>query len=105
MKPAGAVITIIGVFFAILALSMDVSVETSFGSVNNIGLMNDQRNYLFLSGLTILIGVLLIIFGKPIPKMPDQSDIDHSKYDVKEKTPYIIIGVLILAFIVLIKFI
>lgn len=64
MKNWGLALILVGIISCILSLSMDTSVSTSSGSrVNNIGLMNDQQNYLIFSGLISVIGVLLFIFG------------------------------------------
>lgn len=61
-----------GIVGLLFSLNMDTSVETgvdpynSFGlpsRVNNIGLMNQQRNYLIISGIVALAGVVLIVSG------------------------------------------
>lgn len=75
MRAAGIWLTIIGILGAIGALSVDVSVETQFGRVNNIGLINDQKNYLILSALGILIGVILLISGRSEqPRKPKKAE-------------------------------
>ena len=56
---------LIGVAGLILSLGMDTSVETGLGRVNNIGLMKDQQNYLMVSGLITLIGIILLLRRKP----------------------------------------
>jgi hypothetical protein len=65
MKQVGIAVTVIGAICLALAFGMDVSVDTGtfVGRVNNVGLMDDRQNYLMISGLTILIGVVLIGFG------------------------------------------
>ncbi len=77
MKGWGLTLAITGVICGLLALNMDTSVETggeTFGSgsysvtvprgrVNNLGLMDQRRNYLGVSGVAILAGVLLYGFG------------------------------------------
>lgn len=64
MQTAGRVIAGIGALGALLALSMNVTVETEYGAVNNIGLMNDRQNYLILSALMVVVGVVMILSGK-----------------------------------------
>ena len=49
-----------GVLLLVYALSMDVSVSSGFGRVNNIGLMNDRQNYLIIAGIMILAGIGLL---------------------------------------------
>ena len=73
MKKIGILLLVGGVLGCICALSMDTSVEISYpygnvfnlpNRVNNLGLMNQQRNYLIISGLISIIGTLFAIFGK-----------------------------------------
>jgi hypothetical protein len=65
----------------IVALNMDTSVSTGgdylgFGvstprmRVNNLGLMEERRNFLMLSGLACLIGVILIVTARPDASIP-----------------------------------
>jgi hypothetical protein len=77
MKIIGIIVTAIGFMWAVAAFKMDTSVESggqTFGSgayafaipvsrVNNIGLMEERRNHLMLSGFTMLAGVILFGFG------------------------------------------
>lgn len=43
MKGFGTFALIVGICWVIFALSMDVSVSTGMGRVNNLGLMADRR--------------------------------------------------------------
>jgi len=64
MRTVGVWLVIIGIIWAIVAFNMNTAVHTSsYEAVNNIGLMDDRRNHLMFSGLTILAGVILIGFG------------------------------------------
>jgi hypothetical protein len=55
-----------GVAGAVFALMMTVSVGTEYGpDVVNIGLMDDRRNYLIVSGLACVIGVILVATARP----------------------------------------
>lgn len=73
MKGLGIILVIVGVIWAFVASQMETTVtsESEFvGSiyvpsttVNNIGLMETRRNHLMFSGLTILVGVVLVGFG------------------------------------------
>lgn len=87
MKATGLLLTFIGVVFGIYAFTMDVSVSSSrgYGRVNNIGLMNDQGNYLMISGFIILIGVILIIFSKNKSEDKDRQEVLKTKKE-QEKT-------------------
>lgn len=94
MKTFGGIIIVIGLLWAILAFTMDTSVEVggeTIGSgdftmvipksrVNNFGLMNDKQNYIMGSGITLLIGVILLIIG--IRKEDEEGkSIDNNKKD------------------------
>lgn len=62
MRTAGTWLAILGGIGLIGSVMIDVSVPDGMGGrVNNLGLMNDQRNYLLISGLMVLIGVILIV--------------------------------------------
>lgn len=67
-----------GVIGITLSFSMDVSVEVPVtyvggqaiggGRVNNIGLLQERQNYIILSGLFLLVGTLLGLFGRTLPE-------------------------------------
>jgi hypothetical protein len=77
MKGIGILLIVIGVIWGVVAFTMTTTVETggeTFGSgqysikvpkmkVHNLGLMEERRNHLMLSGFIILVGVLLFGFG------------------------------------------
>lgn len=62
MKKISFLLLIFGVILAFLALTMDVSVDTGYGRINNLGLMADRQNYLFISAFMVFIGLVLFIF-------------------------------------------
>lgn len=65
MKGFGIFLLIAGVIGVIASFAMDVTVATGYGSrVNNIGLMSSRQNYILISCLVILCGLLITIFGK-----------------------------------------
>ena len=39
---------------------MKTTVSTAIGDVNNLGLMNDQQNYLMVSGFIAVVGAIMI---------------------------------------------
>ncbi len=94
MKPLGLLLVVLGLVGGAFAFQMDTSVKTggeTIGSgsysitipekrVNNLGLMDDRRNYLYASGLSILIGVLLFGFGSI-----QQSALGPSAYATKAR--------------------
>ena len=73
----GIALVVIGLIWGIWAFTMDTTVTTEgkiVGSgkyavyvapvtVNNIGLMNKQRNYLMGAGVSIIVGVLVLLMG------------------------------------------
>lgn len=61
MKKLAFLILLFGIILVVLALTMDVSVDTGYGRVNNLGLMADRQNYLFVSAVMVLIGLVLYI--------------------------------------------
>ncbi|WP_323115528.1 zinc ribbon domain-containing protein [Klebsiella variicola] len=63
MKKLGFLIIFVGSALAVLALTMDVSVDTGYGRVNNLGLMADRQNYLFFSAFMVVIGLVIYIFS------------------------------------------
>lgn len=65
MKKFGVIVLLVGIIIVFLSISMDTTVTTNYGGrVNNLGLMNDQQNYLILGCFLFLGGILLMIFGK-----------------------------------------
>lgn len=74
MRPWGYLLIAVGTVWLVIAFLMDTSVSISGGGlyglpsrVENIGLIAQRQNHLFVSALIILIGVLLAIFGGPRP--------------------------------------
>lgn len=65
MRKLGILLAILGVFGALWAMNMDVTVSGEFGTANNIGLMSDRQNYLIFSGIAVIAAILMIAFGGP----------------------------------------
>lgn len=63
MRNIGYILMGVGLIAMLCAMSMDVSVSTYAGRVNNIGLMAERQNYLIFSGFIFIGGVILAIFG------------------------------------------
>lgn len=63
MRGFGICLLIAGVVGLIGAMSMDVSVASGFGRVNNLGLMSERQNFTIVAGIVILAGLLMLIFG------------------------------------------
>lgn len=65
MKQIGVIGLIIGICLFFVGFSMDTSVDsgTSFGRVNNIGLMKDQQNIIIFSGFLAVISTLILVFS------------------------------------------
>ncbi|KAB7891552.1 hypothetical protein [Poseidonibacter ostreae] len=84
MKIFGIILTIVSLLFGLFAFNMDVSVLTSMGRrVVNISLINQQQNYLYVSGLGILIGIVLSVFTKSSKKDESNSEINN-EYEEKK---------------------
>lgn len=52
---------VLGVAGIVGALFMDTTVSSGIGRIHNIGLMNDQQNYLIVSGIVAIIGIILFV--------------------------------------------
>ncbi len=74
MKNIGILLIVVGAFFLFRYYNMDTTVTTEgkdFGygitipsvTVNNIGLMEDRRNGMTMSGIAIIAGVILFVAG------------------------------------------
>jgi hypothetical protein len=88
MKQFGIILLIAGIIIGIYALSMDTSVEVdyhgfSYGMperVNNIGLMNTQRNLVIVSGILSIIGLIMALNAKSIATNENEkSDLETLK--------------------------
>ena len=64
MKSVGKLAMICGCLFLLWALTLDTSVATPFGRVNNIGLMQDRQNYIIVSSIVLISGLLMFIFAE-----------------------------------------
>lgn len=64
MKFGGALCFVLGVLLVGYALTMDVTVASGFGRVNNIGLIAERQNSLIIGGILFLAGVILHVFAK-----------------------------------------
>lgn len=80
MRVFGIVLIVVGAIWLGIAFNMDTSIESPSGGlyglperVENLGLIAQRQNHLFVSGLIILIGVLLAIFGGRINVRAQQS--------------------------------
>lgn len=78
MKGFGTFALIVGICWVIFALSMDVSVSTGMGRVNNLGLMADRQVHTIVGGMIALAGLVMVIFGgkvsAPTPSAPAEMD-------------------------------
>ena len=64
MKGIGTLALVVGICWAVFALSMDVSVATgSGGRVNNLGLMADRQLHTIVGGMIALAGLLMVLFS------------------------------------------
>ena len=66
MRVLGVLLFLGGLLGLWIAFAMDTTVATEFGRVHNIGLMSQRTNYLIVSGIITLVGVLLLGFGEVI---------------------------------------
>jgi hypothetical protein len=64
LRTGGGAVLLFGIVFGLYALNMDTSVETAFGRVNNIGLLNDQQNYIIVAGIATLAGLIMMVMAR-----------------------------------------
>ncbi len=69
----GGILIILGILGVILAFNMNVTVETNGMTVNNIGLMDNRRNFLIISSLSILAGIIFFGFNSILNNQSSQS--------------------------------
>ena len=74
MKGFGVFLILLGIIGLVASLGMDTSVETGFGRVNNLGLMQERQNFIMIACLVIGIGTLMAIFGKSADSITERSD-------------------------------
>ena len=63
MRALGIVIALASMIALVVSINLNTSVYSPIGSVNNLGLMNDKQNYLIVSALGVLIGLILALFA------------------------------------------
>ncbi len=64
MKFGGAICFVLSILLIGYALTMDVSVSTGYGRVNNLGLMSERQNSLIIGGFLFLASVILHVFAR-----------------------------------------
>jgi hypothetical protein len=73
MKALGSLLMVVGgifLFWAMFIFDTSVSVSGRFGSgmydtrVNNLGLMSDKKDYITISGIMLVVGLILFLFDK-----------------------------------------
>jgi len=107
--PVGWLLLVGGAGIVLWALNMDVTVRVEgryvgdvyieAQTVNNIGLMNDQRNYMMLGGLVAVVGLLLGLFG-PRPAAATGSAVTDLRHQLLSINPAVwrVLGCLSLLF-------
>ncbi len=63
MRGLGIVGIVIGILLLIVAMSMDVTVGTGMGRVNNLGLIAERQNLTTIGGILLMAGLVMLIFG------------------------------------------
>jgi hypothetical protein len=59
----GVCVLVAGLLLLVGAMSMDVSVSTGMGRVNNLGLMSERQNFTIVGGMIALAGLLMLLLG------------------------------------------
>lgn len=63
LTPIGILLLVLGTIGMAVALCINTSVLTSVGAINNLGLMNDKQNYIIISSVVLLVGVVFAVAG------------------------------------------
>lgn len=85
------ILIVVGIIALVASLSMDTSVpspEWRKGRIHNIGLLNEKQNYLIVSGLILLIGVILNISSRRKSDQKTSRKIETADYSDAKKCPY-----------------
>jgi len=103
MKKFGIALLLVGGLWLLISFNMDTSVTTEAQSiggieipsvrVNNLGKMDERRNYLMLSSLLIVVGVILFVFGNSkqadsVPSQLPQPTGSGAQIEDNRKCPY-----------------
>jgi uncharacterized membrane protein len=67
MKKIGYVLAVLGVIACLISVNLDptrITYGHGFERLSPYELMNDRTNYVIISCFMVLIGVILIVFGK-----------------------------------------
>jgi hypothetical protein len=84
MKNLGVLLLVIGGLWLFVSFNMDTTVTTGWGAVNNIGLMDQRRNHLMISGLIIVVGVILLGFETlAVSRKPINSSSNQISHEVE----------------------
>ena len=75
IKTISKVLIAFSVVMIFVAMTMDTTVSTGYGRVNNLGLLNDQSNLLILGAIGFLSGVILFASSK----------VEQTKHDEDEE--------------------
>ena len=54
----------VGIILLLVSTQFNTSVSTGYGRVHNIGLMNNKQNFILIAGIILIVGVLMVLFGK-----------------------------------------
>ena len=68
----GEALVIIGIILMVFSLNMDTSVESVYGRVENIGLLNKKQNWIIISSVLFLAGIIITIYKNLIKHMKDK---------------------------------
>ena len=94
MKIVGFLFLFLGISLGIYAFVMNTTMKVDYPmgnpmnfptTIKNIGLMNDQRNYLLASGFLASFGVILFVVSYFIPKEKHSQIIDFAKNELSNK--------------------
>ncbi len=81
MKFLGGILIVISLVLGFFAFTMDISVATNYGNrVVNFSLINQQKNYMYLSGIMLIVGLVLTLIKNSSSKIENKIT-KNSQYD------------------------
>lgn len=83
MKILSIILLVLGFFLMLYAVTMEVSISTSIGRVNNIGLINERQNYMIGAGVLLICGFIGLVFFKNSSKKT--INYKHKEYEEQAK--------------------
>lgn len=84
IKTISKILITLSIVMIFISMNMDTSVSTSYGRVNNIGLLNDQSNLILLGAIGFLAGIILYSSNTARPTKQEEDEKAASYEQLRE---------------------